>query len=129
MNETKSGLSVVQSLLQGQYYIIHFVYQHGSIESELIWNAYEDAFGRNQTNFPQYYGPFDSLESLTKFCFKVCDETDQDQVNIVSLEEFNQLIESTPSVSAIRERLPAIGNVITNPDASSKKGLFGKLFN
>lgn len=129
MSDGNRGLSVVQAHLQGHYYIIHFVHSHGSVDSELVWGLYEEIFGRKTSPFPQYFGPFESLEALTKFCFRVCDETDEPQVNILTLEEFNQLIESSTNTTNLKERLPLLGNVIANPDASSKKGLFGKLFN
>tara|TARA_R110000868_G_scaffold42895_3_gene144671 strand:- start:5259 stop:5648 length:390 start_codon:yes stop_codon:yes gene_type:complete len=129
MSEGKKGLSVVQAHLQGQFYIVHFVHSHGGVDSEMVWTLYEEIFGRKDSIFPQYFGPFESLEALTKFCFRVCDETDEPQVNILTLEEFNQLIESSTNTTILKERLPSLGNVIANPDASSKKGLFGKLFN
>lgn len=129
MSDSKKGLSVVQAHLRGHYYIIHFVHVHGLVDPETLWSTYEEVFGKKHSSYPQYIGPFDSMEALTKFCFRICDETGEPQVNILTLEEFNQLIEGSATLGLLRERLPTIGNIIANPDADSKKGLFGKLFN
>lgn len=129
MSEVTSGLSVVQTLIKGHYYITHFVHQHGPVESELLWSTFEDSFGRVESAYPQYYGPFDSLEVLAKFCFRICDETNQMQVNILSQDEYNQLLEESPNIHSLKNNIGKLGNIIANPDASSKKGLFGKLFN
>lgn len=129
MSRETGALSVIYTSIHGNFYITHFVEPHGPIDSELIWQLFHDIFGRKENAFPQYIGPFVDLEAVTKFSFRVCDEAASEQVNLVNLEEFNQLIESSPSISNVRERLTQLGNVLVNPDAHSKKGLFGKLFN
>ncbi len=126
--EQEKGLTAVYAQLQGLFYIVHFVHPHGSIEHELVWSLYDEMCGHKTSTFPQFYGPFEGLEQMTKFCFRICDETNEPQVNLVTLEEFNQLVESATHIHLLRERLGSLGNIIANPDAVSKKGLFGKLF-
>ena len=129
MSEVSKDLCAVYSQLQGHYYLIHFIHAHGSVEADLGWGIYEELFGRKNSNYPQYLGPFDGLDDITKFCFRICDEAAEPQVNILSLQEFNQVIEASATIDVLKERLPTLGNIISNPDADAKKGLFGKLFN
>src|SRR5690606_32445979 len=103
MNEETSsaGLSAVHAHLHGSFYIIHFVHSHGSIDHELVWSLFDEMFGKKTSQLPQYYGPFDSLEQLTQFCFRLCDETREAQVNLLTLEEFNQVIESSTHIHTL----------------------------
>tara|TARA_R110002049_G_scaffold101334_2_gene245898 strand:+ start:251 stop:640 length:390 start_codon:yes stop_codon:yes gene_type:complete len=129
MSESIKGLSAVYTQLQGHYYLIHFINNHGSVDAEIAWTIFDELFGRRESIYPQYFGPFNGLDDVTKFCFRICDEASEPQVNLMSLEDFNEVLEASSTVEVLRQRLPTLGTIIANPDADNKKGLFGKLFN
>ncbi len=129
MSDLVRGLSAVYTQLQGHYYLIHFINSHGSVDGEIAWSIFDDLFGRKETSYPQYFGPFNGLDDVTKFCFRICDEAAEPQVNLMSLQEFNEVLEASTTVEILKQRLPSLGTIIANPDADAKKGLFGKLFN
>jgi len=111
------------------YYLLFLFNENGCLDLEVLSSLYTDTFSNSMDNEEtNFIGPFDGLDSLNKFAFKICDETSSSKITLHSVEEYNALMENVSTVSDLEESLFSGGNVIENLDIDSKKGLFSKIF-
>ena len=112
------------------YYLSYLFTDSGLVDREYLHDLYGQTYTLGEIQrHDNYIGPFDDLDALNKFSFKVCDELKADRIVLHTLEEYNSIMESVHSVTNLKERLITEGNVIENLEMKNKTGLFGKFFN
>lgn len=112
------------------YYLSYLFSDSGLIDREYLQDLYGQTYTLAEIHrHDNYIGPFDDLDALNKFSFKVCDELRADRIVLHTLEEYNSIMESVHSVSNLKERLITDGNVIENLEVKNKISLFDKFFN
>ncbi len=132
-NEGIIGIYNYQNLVVGEepaYYLLFLFNENGCLEHDFLMSLYEDLFSSNRVSEQsQFIGPFDGLDSVNKFAFKICDELSSPKITLHSVEEYNVLMEKSSNVNELEESLFSGGNVIENLDINSKKNIFSKIFN
>jgi hypothetical protein len=73
-------------------------------------------------------GPFSNLETIQKFSFNLCQKLGNAGASLVSLDDYNELLNASFKVEDFKSKLEEKGNFINNPEAG-KSGLFNKIFN
>ena len=73
-------------------------------------------------------GPFSNLETIQKFSFNLCQKLGNKGASLVSLDDYNELLNASFKVEDFKSRLEEKGNLIHNPEAG-KSGIFNKIFN
>lgn len=73
-------------------------------------------------------GPFSNLETIQKFSFNLCQKLGNKGISLVSLDDYNELLNASFKTEDFKARLEEKGNFISNPEAG-KSGLFNKIFN
>lgn len=73
-------------------------------------------------------GPFSNLETIQKFSFNLCQKLGNKGTSLVSLDDYNELLNASFKIEDFKARLEEKGNFIGNPEAG-KSGLFNKIFN
>lgn len=115
------------SNLEGGFYLINVLSSTGPLKREFIEKLYGDFFVTREIS--DEFGPFESLEELSKFCFSICDELKLPYITLHSLEEFNTLIEESSSVNDLLEGLKSNGNLLENISITQKKSFFERVLN
>lgn len=72
-------------------------------------------------------GPFSNLETIQKFSFNLCQKLGNKGASLVSLDDYNELLNASFKVEDFKTHLEEKGNFIGNPEAG-KSGLFNKIF-
>ena len=73
-------------------------------------------------------GPFSNLETIQKFSFNLCQKLGNKGTSLVSLDDYNDLLNASFKVEDFKNRLEEKGNFISNPEAG-KSGILNKIFN
>jgi hypothetical protein len=71
---------------------------------------------------------FLNLDDLNAFAARVGQELGEEEVRLISVQDFNIGIDGARDLESFREVFTKYGEVIVNPEAPKKKGFFGKLF-
>ena len=72
-------------------------------------------------------GPFLSLETLNQYAFALCEELNAAQINLLSVADYNSLLENQQLASDFHRDLLEKGNVLENIERK-KKGLLSRIF-
>jgi hypothetical protein len=111
--------------LEGGFYLINILSSTGPLKRDFIEKIYSEFFvARSKT---KDIGPFDSLEELSKFCFKICDELKLPFITLHSLEEFNTVVEESSNLTELLSGLKNGGNLLENVSVSQKKSFFDRV--
>jgi hypothetical protein len=131
-NDGIIGIYNYQSLNFGDdpaYYLLFLFNEDGCLEQRSLMALYDEVFSTDRLEEQtRFVGPFDGLDSLNKYAFKVCDELSSPKIILHSVEEYNASMEKTSTAEEFQEALISGGNVIENLDLDSKKGLLSKIF-
>ncbi len=73
-------------------------------------------------------GFFASLEEVQKFCFILGQELNCAQMNILNNDEYAHILDFSRNTQELKEALLSAGSVMKNPETSSRKGFFGRIF-
>lgn len=108
------------------YYLLYLLDQRGVLEKEDAKNLFKE-------NNPDYdlkskwIGPFESLDNINQFAFLLCEKLDAQKISLLSVPEYNGLLEQTLHASDFHRDLLEKGNIIENIDKKDKS-FFQKLF-
>ncbi|OUR96359.1 hypothetical protein A9Q84_08365 [Halobacteriovorax marinus] len=111
----------------GAYFLMSMLSEDGPLEKNLLDKISNDFFLVSST-VGEDYGPFESLEDLSKFCFSICTELKSPYVTLHSLEEFNALIEKSANLTELLSDLQSEGNLLENVAITQKKSLMQRVF-
>ncbi|MBT3583509.1 MAG: hypothetical protein HN509_01275 [Halobacteriovoraceae bacterium] len=119
---TQESRKVVSS-----YALLYVFDANGNIDRDVLENLYCDVYGDSSyLGHPLYIGPFEDLEILNQYAFKLCSQLNAADITMVSVSEYNAIIERESKPSQLLLGLYEEGNTIKNLDR--KKGLFSKIF-
>ena len=113
--------------LEGGFYLINVLSSTGPLKRDFIEKVYNEFFVARSVS--KDIGPFDSLEDLSKFCFKICDELKLPYITLHSLEEFNSVVEESSNLSELLSGLKNGGNLLENVSITQKKSFFERVLN
>jgi hypothetical protein len=112
------------------YYFLYFIDEAGLLEMEFPTKIFEKNFKSgliDNENVPGIVGPFSSTEALNQFAFQFCEELNAEKVSLLSVEEYNVLLENSHNGLDFHRDLLAKGNVIENIERK-KKGFLSRFF-
>lgn len=108
------------------YYLTHLFDEKGHLDYDQIVQLYNDQY-THPCHGRKSIGPFESLEELNKFSFKLCEEFDFSFISLISSGEYNAVLESVVDADELLAKLVQSGNILENIDRG-KKSIFKKLF-
>lgn len=113
------------------YYFLYLLDQKGLLDFEDAKSAYIEKF-KTDSDHPAFkkglIGPFESIESVNQYSFLLCEKLNAAKVSLLSVAEYNLLLESSPNSLELHRDLLEKGNVIENIERKEKKGFLSKLF-
>lgn len=71
---------------------------------------------------------FLNLDDLKSFALRVCQELQENEVRLISVQDYNIGIDGARDQSSFREIFDKFGELVVNEEAPRKKGFFGKFF-
>ncbi|HXH76038.1 MAG TPA: hypothetical protein VNJ08_13795 [Bacteriovoracaceae bacterium] len=71
---------------------------------------------------------FLSLDDLKTFALRVCQEQKEDEVRLISVQDYNIGLDGAKDLPTFRTIFEKFGEVIVNEEAPRKKGFLGKFF-
>jgi hypothetical protein len=108
------------------YYLLYLLDQKGVLEKDEAVKIFQEKFKVDVLK-SKWLGPFDSLDDLNQFAFFLCEKLDAQKISLLSVQEYNTLLEQTLQASDFHRDLLVKGNVFENID-KKEKGFFKKLF-
>lgn len=112
------------------YYILYLLDEKGLLDKSAANKLYEEKFKSelSSANIHQnMIGPFDSTDNLNQFAFQLCEELNAEKVSLLSVQEYNTLLEGTQTASDFHRDLLLKGNVMENIERK-KKGFLSRFF-
>lgn len=110
------------------YYLLHAFDETGVIEIEPMIDVYEEFIQKQPELSKMPLGPFESLNFLNQFAFKICEKIDGSVVSLLSVQDYNQIMEEATNGTSLFHDFVEKGNRIENLDHKSKGGILGKIF-
>ena len=118
------------------YYLIYLLDEKGLLDRAGAHKLYEDRFKSDISveEVQHHYGdrekmigPFATTDLLNQFAFQLCEELNAEKVSLLSVQEYNVLLESTQTASDFHRDLLLKGNVMENIERK-KKGFLNRFF-
>ncbi|MGZ3787617.1 MAG: hypothetical protein ACXVLQ_03800 [Bacteriovorax sp.] len=112
------------------YYLLYLLDEKGLLDKSIAHKLYDEHFKSelSSANIHQnMIGPFDSTDHLNQFAFQLCEEMNAQKVSILSVQEYNTLLENSHSASDFHRDLLLKGNVMENIERK-KKGFLSRFF-
>jgi hypothetical protein len=112
------------------YYMLYLMDEKGLLDQTAAHKLYDEKFKSELSSGSIHHkmiGPFDSTDQLNQFAFLLCEEMDAKKVSLLSVQEYNSLLESTQSASDFHRDLLEKGNVMENIERK-KKGFLSRFF-
>ncbi len=117
------------------YYLLYLLDDKGLLDKIGAMKLYNEHFKTDLSSPVHEFelnkgkiGPFESVEKLNQFAFRLCEELNAAKVSLLSVQEYNTLLESTISMSDFHRDLLEKGNILENIDRK-KKGFLSRIFN
>jgi hypothetical protein len=112
------------------YYFLYLLDEKGLLDKTAAQKLYDERFKSELSSsdiHQNMIGPFDSTEALNQFAFQFCEELNAEKVSLLSVEEYNSLLESSQTASDFHRDLLVKGNVMENIERK-KKGFLKRFF-
>jgi hypothetical protein len=112
------------------YYFLYLLDQKGVLDLEDAKKSYLEKYALSEENAALkkgFIGPFDGIESVNQYAFLLCEKLNAAKVSLLSVAEYNALLESSPNSLELQNDLINKGNVLENIERK-KKGFLSKLF-
>lgn len=113
------------------YYMMYLLDEKGLLEIEGAQKLFEERFYHESVHDikapPQVIGPFLSLETINQYAFALCEELNAARVSLMSVEEYNTLLENSQLALDFHRDLLEKGNVMENIERK-KKGFLSRFF-
>ncbi|MCK5884505.1 MAG: hypothetical protein KAG61_12515 [Bacteriovoracaceae bacterium] len=126
---TSDGLDEEQ--VDPSYYLIRVFDNTGAVESAHLFDLFQDIYPEFESGGRgRYIGPFPNLTIVNKFAFRLCENLDANRICLLSVMDYNNIIDSTTNITDLTDKMLDAGNVIENIEKEERsKGLLSKLFN
>ncbi len=113
------------------YYMLYLLDEKGMLEKEgalkLYVERFKDAALEGLKAPPNTVGPFISMEKLNQYAFALCEEVNAAQVSLLSVSEYNTMLENSHQTGEFHRDLLEKGNVMENIERK-KKGFLSRFF-
>lgn len=112
------------------YYLLYLLDEKGLLDKSSAHKLYEDRFKSALWSLDvlqNLIGPFETTEALNQFAFQLCEELNAEKVSLLSVEEYNGLLEGSQMASDFHRDLLLKGNVMENIERK-KKGFLSRFF-
>jgi acetylglutamate kinase len=108
------------------YYLIYLLDQRGILDKDEALKIFKEQFPSEAAKL-KWLGPFESLDKLNQFAFTLCEKLDAQKISLISVQDYNGLLEQTVQSTDFHRDLLQKGNILENID-KKEKGFFKKLF-
>ena len=117
------------------FYMLYLLDEKGMLELETAMKIYQESY-RPEISMDEglvdfnksKIGPFESLEKINQFAFQLCEVLNASKVSLLSVTEYNNLLENAQNATDFHRDLLEKGNVMENIDRK-KKGFLSRIFN
>jgi len=113
------------------YYLLYLLDEKGMLEIEGAKDLFKEKFVLDSSLIQKVpnnvIGPFISMETLNQYAFALCEELNAAQINLLSVKEYNALLENHQTAQDFHKDLLEKGNVIENIERK-KKGFLSRFF-
>ncbi len=108
------------------YYIIGFFSEGGELKQDLLYKYYNEMF--YMASDSEYLGPFQSFNDILKYSMALCNCLDTQKAQILSVEEYNLMMENVTNTNEFAEQILLFGESFINSSYKKKKRFFRELF-
>jgi len=118
---------------ESAFYILYLLDEKGLLDKTSAIKLYNerfktaDAIGDEPISGPKMIGPFESTDLLNQYAFQLCEQFNAEKVSLLSVQEYNSLLENTQTASDFHRDLLEKGNVMENIERK-KKGFLSRFF-
>lgn len=105
------------------YGVVYFFSEQGFLEKEMLKEMSKTVPDADHDNLT-----FLNLDDLKAFALRVCQETSEKEVRLLSVQDYNIGLDGAKDLKSFQNVFTKYGEVVINESAARKKGLFGKLF-
>jgi hypothetical protein len=104
------------------YGVVYFFSEQGFLENGLLKEMSKTVPEADHENLT-----FLNLDDLKSFALRVCQETSEKEVRLMSVQDYNIGLDGAKDLKSFQTVFSKYGEVVVN-ESVRKKGLFGKLF-
>lgn len=104
------------------YGVVYFFSEQGFLEKDLLKEMSKTVPEADHDNLT-----FLNLDDLKTFALRVCQETSEKEVRLMSVQDYNIGLDGAKDLKSFQTVFSKYGEVVVN-ESAKKKGLFGKLF-
>lgn len=116
---------------ESYYYMLYLLDEKGILEKEVSAKLFKDSFETPEVHGLKAphnsIGPFVTLESLNQYAFALCEAYNAEKVSLLSVQEYNTLLDGSHKSMDFHRDLLEKGNVMENIERK-KKGFLGRFF-
>jgi hypothetical protein len=112
------------------YYLLYLLDEKGILDRSIADKLYDQNYKSELSSgniHSKMIGPFESTDRLNQFAFQLCEEMNAAKVSLLSVQEYNALLESTHTAVDFHRDLLLKGNVMENIERK-KKGFMSRFF-
>lgn len=110
------------------YYLVRTFDNLGPVDFESLYSVYTDLYPHAQKAKSGYIGPFPNLTTLNKFAFSLTEKLDANRICLLSISDFNSLLDCVGTLGELGEHMAEVGSVIENIEKGErKKSIFSKI--
>jgi hypothetical protein len=114
--------NVNDEFIPASYGVVFFFSNEGFLDNDFLSEISKSVPGANHENLF-----FMSLDDLKLFSIKVCQELSENEVRLISVQDYNIGIDGAKELNSFQKIFEKYGELIMN-DSFRKKGLIAKLF-
>jgi hypothetical protein len=113
------------------YYMLYLLDEKGILEREAALIIFNERFTSEELaglkTPPNTIGPFLSLEKVNQYAFALCEELNAAKISLLSVQEYNSLLENSQLAIDFHHDLLTKGNVMDNIERK-QKGFLSRFF-
>jgi hypothetical protein len=113
------------------YYLLYLLDEKGILEREAALTIFNERFTSEDLvglkTPDNSIGPFISLEKVNQYAFALCEELNAAKISLLSVQEYNSLLENSQVASDFHHDLLTKGNVMENIERK-QKGFLSRFF-
>lgn len=105
------------------YKVIYFFSEQGFLDTKFMREMSKSVPDADHENVT-----FLNLDDLKAFALRVCQELQNSEVRLISVQDYNIGIDGAKDLKSFQSIFGNYGELVVNEEAPKKKGLLGKLF-
>ena len=116
---------------ESYYYLLYILDEKGALELDEAKALFNENFKSDivliSHKNSKLIGPFSTVEKLDQYAFALCEHYNAAKINLLSVDEYNGLLENHQEAELFHKDVLEKGNVITNIERK-KKGILSRFF-